>query len=368
MFEIMMKEASKELLTYPKRNLEWKLKNRIKKSLGMEYETKDLVNWPCGLLAIGLTDGIGELSEEEKTKVQDALCTFFDRWIDGGQELKTLEDTLSGAALLSLYEMTGKTQYRNGAHVMTKYLLAHERDEAGSLPYRPKQKNGYVLADMLGMVCPFLYRYADVSARNDWDAYTVKSARELAYRQLENFFAYGIDKESGLPFHGYVYASKKKLGLVGWGRAAGWVLSGLAAGLAYEDRSQPAYGKIRGWYEGLLKSVIPYQQEDGLFGWQLVKPSGEDEKEVLPHKDTSATAMILSAVKKAESALDRDDPKIRECIDKGITGIKKEVKGGKVFNASAECLDIGVHPQIYGAYPWSLGPSLSLMAGEKGRE
>lgn len=362
-YEKLIENACKDLLVYPKRNLEWKLKNRIKKSLGMEFETRDPVNWPCGLMAAGLSDMAGQLSAEEKDSVIKALSAFYDRWIEEDHPLQSLEDTLSGAALLWLYGETGETRYRRGAHRMMKYLLDHERDEEGSLPYRPKQKNGYVLSDMLGMVCPFLTRYAKMAKEDpfggEWDPHTTKNARELAFTQIDNFFRYGIDEESGLPFHGYVGTSGKKLGIIGWGRAVGWTLTGLAAVLESAGKNSPEYERFLGYYEALTEKVWKYQYEDGLFGWQLAEYENEKEK---PHADTSATAMILNAVCIAERALGREDPAIKERIEKGVSALEKEIRGGCVMNASAECLDIGVHPQIYGAYPWSLGPALSLFA------
>ncbi|MCR5502592.1 MAG: glycoside hydrolase family 88 protein [Lachnospiraceae bacterium] len=365
----MTETACKDLLVYPKRNLEWKLKNRIKKSLGMEYETRDPVNWPCGLMAAGLSDMAERLSAEEKDGVVKALSAFYDRWIEEDHPLQSLEDTLSGTALLWLYGESGETRYRRGAHRMVKYLLDHERDEEGSLPYRPKQKNGYVLSDMLGMVCPFLTRYAKMAKEDpagaEWDPHTMKSARELACTQIDNFFRYGIDEESGLPFHGYVTSSGKKLGITGWGRAVGWVLSGLSSVLENSGKNSPEYERFRKYYEELTGRIWEYQYEDGLFGWQLTKYENEKEK---PHADTSATAMILNAVCIAERALERRDPAVEERIGRGIDGLKKQIRGGRVMNASAECLDIGVHPQIYGAYPWSLGPSLSLFANAERNE
>lgn len=38
------------------------------------------------------------------------------------------------------------------------------------------------------------------------------------------------------------------------------------------------------------------------------------------------------------------------------------MKEGKLDNALAECQGFSLYPQVYGAYPWSLGPALSLFA------
>ena len=49
-------------------------------------------------------------------------------------------------------------------------------------------------------------------------------------------------------------------------------------------------------------------------------------------------------------------------IQLSVVDILGMVKEGKLDNALAECQGFSLYPQVYGAYPWSLGPALSLFA------
>ena len=44
------------------------------------------------------------------------------------------------------------------------------------------------------------------------------------------------------------------------------------------------------------------------------------------------------------------------------------VKEGKIYGCLAECHGFSMYPQVYGAYPWSLGPALSLFVMTKEQE
>ena len=51
--------------------------------------------------------------------------------------------------------------------------------------------------------------------------------RELAVLQIVNFLSYGMDGKTGLPYHGYDMTDSCKYGIIGWGRAVGWLLRGM---------------------------------------------------------------------------------------------------------------------------------------------
>ena len=75
--------------------------------------------------------------------------------------------------------------------------------------------------------------------------------------------------------------------------------------------------------------------------------------------DTSATAMILYAISRSLNT------KVLIGIHKsrmlrGLEALQSIVTDGEVPNALAECQGFGMYPQVYGGYPWSLGPALSL--------
>ena len=342
----MLEEAKYELLHYPKRGLGYKVKRMAKILLGRKVEPKDPINWPNGLLAKGLMDYyLQNKNSEEAREILNCLKKYYDRWIKRGMKLHYLDDAFSGMALIDLHQITGEEKYKAAADKIMQYLLMHETDDAGSFPYRPSQKNGYIFVDGIGLACPFLCKYGSV--------YQNMNATNLAMAQLQNFIGLGMDEKTGLPYHGYQYDSGVKYGIIGWGRAVGWLMIGMAESLAYMDENMLGYDVIKQAYRRMVDKVEAYQLESGLYSWQL----GAKEGPV----DTSATAMILYAIARSlETKVLIGIHKSR--MVRGRDALYQSVKDGKIYGCLAECQGFSMYPQIYGAYPWSLGPALSLFA------
>lgn len=350
----MVKEAEYELLHYPERSLGYYLKRVIKTIAGRKQEPIDKINWPTGLLAKSLVDYYMQNKNSEEARIiLEYLKKYYNRWISKGCKMYYLDDAYSGMALIDLHQITGKEKYKQAADAMVKFLYNHETDEVGSLPYRAGQKNGYIFADGIGLMCPFLCKYGST--------YGDMNAINLAVTQLQNFISMGMDEKTGLPYHGYQYESGVKYGIIGWGRAVGWLMIGMSESLAYMEETRPSYDVIKQAYRRLVDKVEAYQLEGGLYSWQL----GAKEGPV----DTSATAMILYAIARSL------DTKVLIGIHKsrmmrGREALWGSVKEGKIYGCLAECHGFSMYPQVYGAYPWSLGPALSLfvMTEEKAEQ
>ena len=348
----MVKEAQEELLGYPNRDVGYRLKRILKMLVGRKVEPIDKINWPNGLLAKSLADYYdANKNSEEARVIVESLKKYYDRWIRKKYKMYYLDDAFSGLALIDLHQITGEEKYKKAADAMAQYLFHHETDEAGSLPYRPKQGNNYIFADAIGMVCPFLCKYGAT--------YGDMNAINLAVTQIQNFIDFGMDAKTGLPYHGYHYESGVKYGIIGWGRAVGWLMIGMAESLAYMEEDMPGYDVIKQAYRRMVDKVEAYQLEGGLYSWQL----GAKEGPV----DTSATAMILYAIARSlETGILIGIHKSR--MVRGREALWQSVKDGKVYGCLAECQGFSMYPQIYGAYPWSLGPALSLFAITAERE
>lgn len=342
----LVKEAEYELLNYPERNAGYYVKRMIRQLAGKKVEPLDKINWPNGLLAKSLADYyMGHKNSEEARVILDTLKKYYDRWIRSKHRMFYLDDAFSGMALIDLHQITGDEKYKQAAEKMVEYLFHHETDDAGGLPYRPAQKNGYIFADGIGMVCPFLCKYGST--------YGDMNAINLAITQIQNFIQFGMDEKTGLPYHGYQYESGIKYGIIGWGRAVGWLMIGMAETLAYMEPTRPSYEPIKQAYRRMVDKVEAYQLEGGLYGWQLGAKGGPS--------DTSATAMILYAIARSlETKVLIGIHKSR--MVRGKEALWNTVKDGKVPGCLAECQGFCMYPQVYGAYPWSLGPALSLFA------
>lgn len=342
----LVKEAEYELLNYPKYGLGYHFKRAGKKLTGRAVEPVDKISWPTGLLAEGLINYYRKNKNSDEARIIiDHLKKYYDRWIRAGRRLHYVDDIVSGMTLIDLHQITGDEKYKKAAENMLNFLEHHERDEAGSFYYRPKQENGYIFADMAGMVCPFLCKYGST--------YGDSRATNLAMVQIQNFIGYGMDGKTGLPYHGYQYKSGVKYGIIGWGRAVGWLMLGMSGALAYIDEHTPGYEEIKQTYRRLVDKVEAYQLEGGLYSWQLGVKDGP--------VDTSATGMILYSI--AQSLENKVLIGIHKSrMVRGRDALLGSVKDGKVYGALSECQGFSMYPQVYDAYPWSLGPALSLFA------
>lgn len=346
----MEEEAKRQLLHYQENSASQIVKNIIKKAAGRYVAPKDLIFWPTGLLANTLMEHYGKW--EDKEAVLTALTTYYDRWIDRGMPVFYMDDILCGVALIDLYKLTGREKYKAGADKLADFLYCMEEteaDRAGSLPYRPSQKNHFIFADGIGMICPFLCKYGM--------EFGEERAIQIAVKQIRNMLYYGMDAKLMLPYHGYRYESGVKYGIIGWGRAVGWLLMGMSGTLRFLPAEREEYKELEEMYSKVVESTASYQKENGAFSWQLEAAEGPE--------DSSATAMIVQAVAeglkfgilKGNTETERYGHLVRRAADY----IESCEKDGKVFHCSGECMGFSEYPQIYGAYPWSLGPGLNLL-------
>ena len=369
---LLIENACTELMAYGVPDRKMQLKRFVKKyMLGRKAAPKDMIFWPTGLLAEGLWHcrtelalqcGKGwkkesfdvELAQGQVRQIESVLEAYFDRWRKKGMPLYFLDDLVAGETFLEQYlsrsadkeqaswqQDTRTRQYREAVDKMASFAMEYAKDETGSLLYRAKQRNGYVFADMLGLVCPLLYRYGMAFDRQE--------CMELALKQIANFLAYGMDGESGLPYHGYDMAEGCKYGIIGWGRAVGWTLRGMS-GCFLSD-----YGRerLRTPFVRLMDTVLAYQRSDGAFSWQLQALEGP--------LDTSVTGMICTALKEGIELKILVGDNYRQALGRGKDSLARSIHEGKVYDCSGECEGFAQYPQRYGAYPWALGPALMIL-------
>lgn len=365
---LLIENGCKELMSYGVLDTKGRLKRFVKKyMMGMKVPPVDFIFWPTGLLADGLwhcrADLTGQCSEVwreqdfdeaqvQKTvlQIERALASYFDRWRGKGMPVCFLDDLLAGETFLEQYvckadkdpeKRDARTgHYREAVDKLAAFAMEYEKDEADSLIYRAGHGDRHVFADTLGLVCPFLYRYGMIFNRQE--------CMELAMKQIANFLAYGMDGVSGLPYHGYDMTDGCKYGIIGWGRAVGWMLRGMSKCFLSDYGRQ----RLRGPFIQLVDAALAYQRDDGGFSWQLQALEGP--------KDTSVTGMICAALKEGIEVKILVGEKYRQALHRGQDSLEKSTREGKVYDCSGECRGFAQYPQTYGAYPWSLGPALML--------
>lgn len=348
----MEREAIHELLHYHEKSPRQRLKDMVKRAAGRYVPPRDMLFWPAGMLANALM----ERPSREKTA---AVREYFDIWIAKGMPLYYLDDTLCGVALLKLYQITGEEKYKCGADQMLQYLFRLEQesaDAAGSIPYRPLQKNDHVYVDGIGMMCPFLAMYGA--------EYGDDKAVQTALTQIENMLEYGMDTRTGLPYHGFKYENRIKYGIIGWGRAVGWLLMGIggvhkALSSNRKERYLTECRKLEAVCVRLLDAVRPWIKDSGGFAWQLQAAEGPE--------DSSATAMIAGTLKYAlgqgfwGDTMGMEQEEWERLLQRMLTFLEQCEQDGRVGQCLGECMGFAQYPQVYGAYPWSLGAAMEVM-------
>ncbi len=343
--EKMAQEAVRQLWELRHPAVSERLKNCVRRMLGRGSYGDDRIFWPAGLLLLGLVEA-GHTKE---------AADYLDEWRAAGMPVKNPDDALTGVVLERLYRETGEARWKEGVQRIHQYLEGCRRDTEGSIVYGQRSSNAWIYADGAGQTAMF---------------YAEEGQEELARETLVRFARHGIDETSGLPYHGYDAQTGLCHGIIGWGRAAGWLLMGISAqeryaAAAFEEGQDPVWEKL--YFE-----VLRRRRSDGLFSWQLDCRKGP--------LDTSASGMIyysflrgrflprelgkkenaetLSAA--GENALTKD---VKEMVRKAAVSLLDYVdENGRVQQSSAECIDFAQYRQQYGCNAWGQGAALAFLA------
>lgn len=341
------KETKYQLFHYPETTKKQDIKYFIKRIIRRKHTPKrDAFFWPHALLTQSL-ETMGEL---------ETLKQYYDLWIEKGLTIHNIDNVMNGYSLLFVYAETKEEKYKRAADKLYEYLVQYNKEMRGTMPYRKGNPN-HVYVDGVGMIVPFLCRYGAM--------FDKKEAIDLGIKQIREFLEYGMDAASGLPYHGYDLKNGVKFGIIGWGRALGWLLLAMADGIEYiPEETERQY--IIDAFHKLMESALQYLRADGYFAWQLPAMEGP--------KDTSATAMIGYALKKGRNYFECKEKQEQVQIKDGKSSITVEevsrkiesalissCKNGKIYDCSGECHGFSQYPQVYGAYPWSLGPGMRFL-------
>ena len=352
---------------------------------------QDPLFWPAGLLLLGLV-------ETGNPEAQNSARTYLQRHLHAGgahPRLLHVDDALAMGAGLRLYQ---KEEERIGAleqqspqetsrlsAIPSRFSdlssrredfssrredfssLLHEgerfadilrklpADAEGSLIYNPASGGDDIFADGCGMVSFFFSLLASCKGQDR------SSYLSFAASQLTAFLQHGMDKRSGLPYHGYSLKKGAKQGIPGWSRAAGWLLMGyteyLIACKSIKGRQSLPDEKLFLPYFQLLQSILNCQREDGALSWILCSSEGA--------VDTSGLSMLCYAIGRAEG-----EGLLAECptlLPQQIFSLRHSLlpyirEDGLVTGSLSACEDFAVHRQIYGSFPWGQGAALAAIS------
>lgn len=298
----------------------------------------DRIFWPNGLLALGIAEyadigneatcwGGGACPDKEESLL--ILSRYYQAWMKRGAKVTKIDDCVAGSVLLRLYKELGDKRYLDAALKIYEFLVAQDRDELGAIKYRAGNP---VFADGIGQAAFFLHEVATTTDN--------EIAMQFGEQQLKLFIDHAVNKDSGLCYHACMtneQASTDKLGLLGWGRATGWLMMGMCKYPSFDEEIRSMFCRI-----------CNYQNENGLFSWQINAPDGPS--------DTSATAMIVYSALVAGMS---DNPKV--C--KAVLGLANSVdENGRLQGTQAECRGAGMYPQLFGHYKFGQGIGLAALA------
>jgi len=341
-FKDIVIKTKEQLFKYPEDSISLKLKKAIEKIIsGGNPFKKNNFFWPNALLAMGIERHYSLIKDQSDL---ECLRKFYDFWIKKGIKINYIDQAIHGYVLISLYEFEESQNYKKVIDLIFGYLKNYPKTKDGGLPYRKGNKN-LVFLDGIGMTCPFLARYGH--------KFKNEEATNMAITQILSYINNGLDKFTGLPYHGYNSIDSKKIGIIGWGRGVGWLLIGIIDSLEYIPKKMFLYEYIEKKFIEIVKTTIKYQNSNGSFAWQILATEG--------YSDTSATSMIAYAIERAIRLKILDDSYRKNCY-LALESILSYTKNGLIFGCSAECRGIGMYPQIYDTYPWSQGPATALAA------
>lgn len=194
-------------------------------------------------------------------------------------------------------------------------LLAAINSKEGDVPYIRNQS--FRLVDSVGLVVPTLLKSNSIPSVN------------LARTQVLNFSKYGMDKTTGLVFHGYMPSHAKggvPIGAVGWGRGQGWFAIGLIDLCEYEIQHGNTNADSIKVAKKFCTDILACQKPSG--GWPLLLNADSRE-------ESSCTAKIGYFLAKGQR-LGLFGKEVNQPITKAIQFLKSVTRE----NGSVDCAQV----------------------------
>jgi len=348
--------CTEQIMTYPVITGAEKIKRAIKKNLlGQKIVPADYFSWPNAMLGEGLLAAFEATADR---KYLAAVIRYLEQWKKSGYKINYVDNLMNGSLALwteelicdkasILYSETEKEQIlalcAEAAKSCADWARSTKKTTEGILAYRIHHAN-WIFADAVGMASPFLCRYG-VQKQDE-------ELLNLGILQIQAFLKNGMDRRTGLPYHGYDESSKIKYGIIGWGRACGWLMKGIAESVRWIPSRMREKRQLKTAFWALKDSAAKYQRRDGGFSWQLQAQDGP--------VDVSAGAMIGNAIW-AISHKSEMKPETLQTLQQLEDSFLISVTGGEVRNCSGECQGSAEYPQVYGVYPWGTGSVLRFL-------
>ena len=370
----LVSAAGKQILTWPEISRKSRAKEAAKSLVrGEKPVPADRYSWPNALLGEGL---LAVWEREGDSEAFRAVETYLRRWKKAGFPIRYVDNLMNGQLALRIAGTSAQNEdsktagaartvlepdqallCSEAASACASWIRSAPKTGQGILAYRRRHPD-WIFADALGMVCPFACRYGA--------QHQEEGLLSLGVRQLTEFWEKGMDKDTGLPYHGYDEKSGTKYGIIGWGRACGWMLKGFSESLPWirerDKRSRISDGDLlTEAFRQLTDAVLDWQRPDGGFSWQLQALDGP--------RDNSADGMIGTALAVGLSEglyEEKQAGRVQEALKALAPSLRRKAAQAAVDGCLGECRGFSEYPQIYGAYPWGTGTVLRFLAETDG--
>ncbi|KAJ4253381.1 hypothetical protein NW762_010536 [Fusarium torreyae] len=190
--------------------------------------------------------------------------------IDYDTSKYSLDNYRIGLNLLYWYNRTKDQKYKKAADFIRDRINQHPRTPTGGFWHRSPTYPDQMWLDGIFMTDSF---YAVWTSQFDAKNTTAWDDIVLQWDKIQEVT---IDKETGLPVHGFdeskqaVWADPKTgASPIVWSRAVGWYFWSLIEALDVFPKSHPGYNRLRTYYKDLASALLRAQDPES-HGWWLV--------------------------------------------------------------------------------------------------
>jgi len=211
----------------------------------------------------------------------------------------------------------------------------------GMLSYSVGKTGKKRFVDTLGLACPFLARYGRVYGKPEY--------MTLAVHELGTYRERGLVQ--GLPMHCYDAESGLPIGIIGWGRGAGWYMLGLSDTMDELPDGDEKH-EVRGWLIEEADRLMAFERKDGGFSATL---------QTMEQYESSATAMLGYVY--AHLADISGEKKYRDVAERCLGRLRLATRGdGAVDECQGDTIAPGIMSERYAEMPFAQGMTLRLIA------
>ncbi|WNQ13248.1 glycoside hydrolase family 88 protein [Paenibacillus aurantius] len=306
---------------------------------GMDREAWD---WVPGVGVIAMME-YGETFR--RREVLDDLHEWEQRNRAKSAELKVINAIAPFAIYAPLCRHTGDTYYYESSVRAAEWLLREApRTREGAFEHTVTEEAQFpeqVWADTVFMAVLFLARTARLTGHAEYAKEAVEQS--LIHMRLLQ------DKETDVLFHGWNCITSDHMSAARWTRANAWVAAGIPEIVSEVGGLAPIPDELRIRYERLMKGLIRYQQQDGLWSTVMDHPDY--------YREASGSAGIACGILRGirsgwlsselAEAAGRALPALVERIE--ADGCLSGVSGGTPVMESVEAYNrIACYPTLYG--------------------